>query len=389
MRNIWKHEADATRCDWAIRQARQVQIVPTTVLPDPVSAQQAEVPLIQQPVIVTARRAPTTCLTDLARRSPMTTDNCRKAYTVDRHQVPLHTQPKDMRLVQDEYNKCLSNMYYKCCPKFWLMFLSVHKFPVNVIDTMLATTKRAFLEKNSEEWKQFPPSRRRFLEKTGSGADFWPLVKHSCRINLTGVTRKPLASGTQSLTFEFLDPVWAWLCTASRLPPQELHWKPAAQNPDNPKYGGGIQYGKCFRQACLACPPGGYPMCISLHWDGTSGGGISSDPICIGVMNTNNCGAETQCCIGYMPHAPDYSRPEFCKTTDFTKIKFHIRQECCRAILRVIQNVTRRGIVCTLPNRLNHMVDRLLFPRLVSMNFDQPEARLFYGNLLSVLFIFT
>ena len=121
-------------------------------------------------------------------------------------------------------------------------------------------------------------------------------------------------------------------------------------------------------------------MCFSLHWDGTSGGGISSDPICIGVMNTNNCGAETQCCIGYMPQVPDQARAEFSKTQDCTKIKFHIRQECCRAIVRVLEAAATSGVICGLSNRLGNFVDRLLFPRLIAMNFDQPEAQLFFGK---------
>ena len=121
-------------------------------------------------------------------------------------------------------------------------------------------------------------------------------------------------------------------------------------------------------------------MCIGLHWDGTSGGGISSEPICIGVMNTNNCGAETQCCIGYIPKVPDSARAEFAKTADCTKIKFHIRQECCRAILRVLENAATKGVICGLNNRLQENVSRLLFPRLTSMNFDQPEAQLFFGE---------
>ena len=103
-------------------------------------------------------------------------------------------------------------------------------------------------------------------------------------------------------------------------------------------------------------------------------------PICIVVMNTNNCGAETQCCIGYMPKVPDQVRAEFAKTTDSTTMKFHIRQQCCRAILRVLESAATRGVICTLPNRIDKPVDRLLFPRLIAMNFDQPEAQLFFGD---------
>ena len=404
MRNIWKIDGDPTRCDYPLRWQPVVatQLSDSSPLPqevpliitepvvataepfvatvEPVVATAVSVVATAVPVAVTARRAPNIHLNDLAQRSPTTTEDYRQAYTITTYSIPLDTRPKDMRLMQFQYNSCLSSMYNSCCSQFWEIFLNVHSFPVNVIDTVLRTAKRTFLVKATADWKQFPSSRRKFLEKAGCANDFWTTVKHTCQIDVTGILRRPLASGTQSVTFEFLDPVWAWLSVAKRLPPEELHWRPIAQNFLDPVYGGGMQYGQCFRQACASCPPGGYPMCIGLHWDGTSGGGISSEPICIGVMNTNNCGAETQCCIGYIPKVPDSARAEFAKTADCTKIKFHIRQECCRAILRVLENAATKGVICGLNNRLQENVSRLLFPRLTSMNFDQPEAQLFFGE---------
>ena len=385
MRNIWKGEADRTRCDWPMRQQlppmRQQLPTPTMPqIPHPLDLPQ-EVPQIRlaNPAPIVATATPMK-LNDLARRSP-STEECRKAYTVNTYEIPLSTRPKDFRRVQAQWKRFLSELRTSCCQKFWEIFLPVHTFPVNVIDTVLRATKRTFLAKNSAEWKHFPSSRRTLLDKAGSVGDFWPAVLHTCRIDLTGVLTKPLVSGTRSLTFEFLDPVWAWLSVARDLPPEDLHWRPAAQSPLDPVYGGGVQFGECFREACRSCPPGGYPMGVGLHWDGTSGGGISSAPICIEVMNTNNCGAETQCCIGYMPKTPDQARKEFAKTPDCTKLKFHIRQECCRAILRVLEAAAISGVICGLFNRLHNSVDRLLFPRLFSMNFDQPEAQLFFGEM--------
>ena len=320
-------------------------------------------------------------LHELVRRSPSThiSEECRQAYTVSSYEIPLDTRPRDMRRVQTQWQTCLSTMYNCCSPEFWKIFLPVHTFPVNIIDTVLRAAKRTFLAKNSTKWKQFPITRRALLDKTGRAADFWPTVLHKVEIDLTGVLNYPLASGTRSIAFEFLDPIWAWLSVARDMLPEDLHWRPAGQNPRHPVYGGGVQFGECFREACASCPPGSYPMLFSLHWDGTSGGGISSAPICIGVLNTNNCGAETQWCIGYIPKVPDQARAEFAKTPDCTKIKFHIRQECCRAILRVLSAAASSGVICGLRNRLGNDVDRLLFPRLVAMNFDQPEAQLFFG----------
>ena len=368
MRNIWKNEDDATRCDWHLRQQLPTPILSPqqTVVaqspgspatdPDPVP------PTDPVAVVTTATRI----TYQLARRAPAT-DECRQAYTIIPYDIPLVTQPKDVRRLQAQCNRHLVSIHSSFGQQFWEIFLAVHTFPVNVIDTVLNAAKSTFVEKNTPEWHKFPTSRRAVLEKTGACAEFWPTVRHTCRIDLSEVLTIPLASGTRSLTFEFLDPVWAWLSAARVLDPEELHWKPAAQSPLNVVYGGGVQYGECFKQACKSCPLGGYPMCIGLHWDGTSGGGISSAPICIGVMNTNNGGAETQCCIGYMPRVPDQRRAEFSKTNECTRIKWHIRQECCRAILRVLEDAATKGVICSLDNRLGEPVDRLLFPRLISI----------------------
>ena len=59
---------------------------------------------------------------------------------------------------------------------------------------------------------------------------------HVSQVKLT----KSLKSGTKSVRFEFIDPLWAWVCTASDQNPNELYWKPASQNQQNPVYGGGV-----------------------------------------------------------------------------------------------------------------------------------------------------
>ena len=375
MRNLWKNDADPARCDWEMRQRSNLSSMYPTPTASVVGSGEESEPE-PEPVVVTARRVK---LNELARRAP-STETYRQLYTVTTYEIPLDTSPKDMRVVQTRWDNHLRSIYTSFCQQFWEIFLPVHTFPVHVIDTVLDTARKTFLVKHSPQWKKFPSSRRVLLEKTRSCGEFWPCVLHTCRIDVTGVLNKPLVSGTTSLTFRFLDPIWAWLTVAKKLEPESLHWRPFSQSHLDPVYGGGVQFGQCFREAYKSCPPGGYPMCISVHWDGTSGGGISSDPICIGVMNTNDCGAETQCCIGYMPKVPDQARAEFAKTKDSTTMKFHIRQECCRAILRVLESVSTRGVICTLPNRINKPVDRLLFPRLIAMNFDQPEAQLFFGD---------
>lgn len=328
-------------------------------------------------------------LEDLARRAPDIDEHIfRRAYTITENVSSTNNvAARDMRLLQREWITFMQDIYAACSKEFWDVFLPIHTFPVNVIDTVLRVTKSTFLKRRTQQWTRYPSSRRALLKKLNHAQDFWRKVLHRSEIDVSRVTRVPLASGTQSVVFEFVDPVWAWLTVAQDMNPLDLHWKPAAQNAVTPRYGGGVQYGDCFREACASCLPHGYPMCMGLHWDGTSGGGISSTPICVGVMNTNSCGADTQCCIGYMPVVPDQARAEFAKTEDATKLKWYIRQECFRAIARVLELAARRGVMCTLHNRLNSAVDRLLFPRLTAMNFDQPEAQLFFGKNIALTLI--
>ena len=96
----------------------------------------------------------------------------------------------------------------------------------------------------------------------------------------------------RKLAFEFLDPVWAWVHTAYLQPEDDMYWVPKRQHVESHSthkyYGGGVQYGEAFAEAYRSCPKGTFPMCVSLHWDGTNARGMFSTPICIGVNNTNS-----------------------------------------------------------------------------------------------------
>ena len=203
------------------------------------------------------------------------------------------------------------NVKDTCSRDFWRVFLPVHKFTGCAIDMALQGIKHVFIEKNTQEWKSFPPSRRQLLSRMSKVPSFWNRIRHKVSIDLT---RFRLPSGTKSVDFEFMNPVWAWIQAACKQPAIDMHWRPAAQNRDRPVYGGGIQYGLCFLHACNSCPEGTYPMLLNLHWDGTHGHGLQCTPICVGVANTNSLASDTQTCIGYMPHVPDESTPEFCSS---------------------------------------------------------------------------
>lgn len=254
--------------------------------------------------------------------------------------------------------------------------MEIHCFSGVHIDRCLTSAKRTFLREHTQEWKQFPSTRRALFDQIKKVPVFWPEVMHAETISLSQFN---LASGTANVSFEFINPLWGWLMAARRQHPLDMHWKPFAQCRDRPVYGGGVEYGECFRAACRSCPRGSYPMCVHLHWDGAVGRGMSAAPICIGVGNTNICGSDTQFCVGYMPHIPDSSRPEFRKTQKFTTIKHYVRQRCAAAILRVLEAGARTGVRCRLKNIKDTEVERVLFPRLTAMNFDQPEAQLFFG----------
>ena len=239
MRNIWKESKDRTRCDFALRQVAQPVPQPAALTLAPSQMITAIPEDDQEPIRNPIITAIPIQISSLARRAPSPEhDESRHAYIISDYLLPMETNPNDMRPVQRHYRNCLQEIYRTCVPSFWELFLPVNTFPVNVIDTFLRAAKRTFLVQHTPDWKRFPTSRRALLQKIGCIDGFWPSVKHTCVIDLTRVLRRPLASGTRTLTFNFLDPVWAWLTVARDLSPADLHWKPAAQNSLNPMYGG-------------------------------------------------------------------------------------------------------------------------------------------------------
>ena len=210
---------------------------------------------------------------------------------------------------------------------------------------------------------------------------FWVHVMHSMTIDLSSF--KSVPSHKSSLTFEFVDPVWAWVQAACKQPAHEMQWVPMRHHfrdlDTHSYYGGGLQFGEAFAQACRTCPAGTYPMCVSLHWDGSDAHGLSATPIAIGVANTNSVSSSTQFCIGYMPVLSDLGA-KFA-SEEYTEIKFYIRNKCIAAILRVLETTARTGVRCRLPSSAGSEEEMFLMPRLFAMNIDQPEAQLYFGML--------
>ena len=356
MCNIWKSDNDPTRCD-KMRPVVQATTAPAAVITAP------------------ALTAP---LSNLARRQPMLWQNEREqrsGYTIKETLAVESEEPRQMLGIQAAWEDVLNTTKSTCSENFWKIFLNIHRYSTVAIDSSLQAVKKVFVPAVRDKMK-FPISKRALLAKMDRARTFWSQIRHTYIVDLS---QFKLPSGTTSVEFKFVDPVWAWIMAARRQHPLEMHWKPFVQSRHNEKYGGGIQFGKWFKQACARLPPGSYPMCIGLHWDGTSARGLSSSPVCICVGNTNSCDRSAQYCLGYMPHSPDESQPEFRKTQRGTAVKHYIRQKCAMAILRVLEEAARRGVICTLLNQEGKEVRRLLFPRLSSMNFDQPEAQSFFG----------
>ena len=147
-------------------------------------------------------------------------------------------------------------------------------------------------------------------------------------------------------------------------------------------YGCGVQYGEAFHAAHASCPDGAYTLGFSLHWDGATARGVSAAAILVGVANTNLMSPATQFCIAYIPVVTGLGK-KFHSSPTATELKFFIRNACARAILQVLESGARYGVVCRLKDRRGEETRRLLIPKLMSMNFDQPEAQLFYGHLNS------
>ena len=284
---------------------------------------------------------------------------------------PVLTRARDISRIQLAWRRYLDNVVQLCSPSFWKFFLPMHSLSRKAVDTALQSAHNTFLDVRTQS---FPQSTRTLFSKIAKVEPFWHQVMHSVHIDLS---KFDLPENKRRLTFEFVDPLWAWVSAAYKQPPLEMQWIPKVQTLHGQRcYGGGLQFGEAFAEAYRTCPAGTYPMCISLHWDGSHAHGLHATPICIGVGNTNSMSAETQYCVGYIPVLSDLGDHFESKATE---IKFYIRNKSIGAILQVLEVASRSGVRCRLPSSTGEEQEMILMPRLFAMNLDQPEAQLYFG----------
>ena len=214
----------------------------------------------------------------------------------------------------------------------------MHTQTATAISASLSAAKTTFLHNASEEERmQFPSDKRKVMTAIATVPDFWSRVTHSVDIDLSPCGIR------QIIVFRFVDPVWGWVVAARRLDPTLLQWEPKIQlRKDDKKrvYGGGVQYGKTFAEACRSCPEGTYPMCLCIHWDGATSHGVSATPVAIGVTSINGQSPDAHYCLGYIP-VPDGMGKTWHETG--VEVKFYLRQQCINAILTVLEDSASRG----------------------------------------------
>lgn len=327
---MWRTATDPARCDYvgeagggsdreSVASVLSENDSDATDPPVPVAAAVAvaaspagvpliRIPLTPSPIHELSRRAPVDPLQSMRMRSAYCIGSVQELPRGVRNFVPI----------QENWDQLLVRCRERFDDEFWKFFLKIHTYSGVVVDTTLRNV-RALPFFPQELKKRFPPTKRRLMQAIGTHIDrFWDSVRHSYRIDLT---QFELPSRTRFLDFHFIDPIWGWLLAASRHHPADLHWKPFAQHRTSmPTYGGGIQYGECFKQAHDTLPvEDAQVMAFTLHWDGTFGKGLDLAPIAIGVGNINNCDESKEVCISYMPFTPDQKRPEFRKSKKCTR----------------------------------------------------------------------
>ena len=205
---------------------------------------------------------------------------------------------------------------------------------------------------------------------------FYPRVLRRIEIDLSN---HGLPGLQEPVTFEFLDPLFAWSICAHKLTRRghKLHFKYRARThpaTGESLYGASVANGEFMRRACQRGPP----ALIGISYDaGQATRRRSYAPILVSVANTDYNGRDACECVGYMPELQLGSSAG----TDTVKKAMHeLRQACIRAIVDVLERAGRFGFMCTLCQQDGGIdeVQRVLFPVLCRMEFDTKERFKFF-----------
>ena len=254
--NIYKDDHDIRRCDniphgEAANQRRQIKggNISHSDTESSVDYEDYDVPIITEPVHETPPY-------DLTRRMRISSSGERRTYSMHTMSVvPPDITPVNMVLVMDSWRRFLVRTHQSCSTSFWQFFLPLHQKPKSTIDVALAAAKNVFMKslKGTTDWEQFPGSWRVLKRRIDSR--FWARVTHTVNIDLS---KFKLPRPISEMEFKFIDPIFAWIVAALRQPPHSMEFKarPVFDQHGDPMYGGGVQQGLCFQEACRSCPPG-------------------------------------------------------------------------------------------------------------------------------------
>ena len=274
--------------------------------------------------------------------------------------------------LQDLWDTHLRDVVAQFDIKFWTFYLELHDQAAVAIDAAIRGARKAF--SGDVRHLKFAGSKKTMMRKIQSTVNpFFERIMHIELIDLQkfGVPYK--------LPFRFLDPAWAWIIAANKLPPEEINWIPRVMTNASGErlYGAGVQYGEAFAQAFASCPADTFPMLYNVHWDGTGAHGLEAVPVVVAVSNFNGQNTDAHTCIGYLPTVDK----KLFTPSKSTQVKFHIRQECIGAVLTVLETYARTGVRCRMRGPDGTHVTKVLFPRLMATSLDQPEAQLYFGQL--------
>ena len=263
-RNIYKDANDVRRCDNSLHNdtTKRRPIVDTSDDSDNCDMDFIAAPGSAQRIIhddtastVITTPVPQTPAFEFTRRPRVLKNVKERHYCLSNAIVPASMTPLNMVAIMDAWKMFVMSVHSKCSADFWRFFLPLHAASKSTIDIALASAKKVFMQgaKGTQSWDQFPGTSR--ILKHRIDERFWARITHTVRIDLSGFK---LAKPVKFIEFKFVDPIFGWIIASQKQPPESMHFKarPAYNQFGDRLYGGGIEQGHAFEEACRSCPAG-------------------------------------------------------------------------------------------------------------------------------------